>query len=178
MPKNEAKSAYPGAKGLEPPLMCPWPPEGQYRAQTDETCNLIAKRFGVNAQAIVKLNKERYPGLRPHAKLLAETIILLPKLAKATAAAVVEVLASEDKTAGKRRRTNTDAGNPLGLKQDGQWPIEVGSMMSTPVRPGVRMRATRPRMHVHSSVLLACSARQWKVLLRSVTSAPLGRRDY
>lgn len=107
-------------------------------SQADETCNIIAKRFGVNAQSIVKMNKDRYPGLRPHAKLLADTLILLPAPGAAAAAAP-----SDDKNTGKRRRNNMDAGNPLGLKQDGQWPIEVGHMMSTPVRLSCLMRATR-----------------------------------
>ena len=38
-------------------------------AQAEETCNAIAKRLGFNAQELVRLNKDRYPGLRPHAKV-------------------------------------------------------------------------------------------------------------
>jgi len=47
------------------------PADGQYVAQAEETCNAIAKRLGLNAQELVRLNKDRYPGLRPHAKVSA-----------------------------------------------------------------------------------------------------------
>ncbi len=45
------------------------PEEGQYLAQADETCTAIAKRLGLSAAELVRLNKDRYPGLRPHAKV-------------------------------------------------------------------------------------------------------------
>ena len=109
-----------------------------YAAQADETCSTIAKKLGLNANTIVKLNKDRYPGLRPHAKLLQDTLLILPPPDDAPEHAAAPV--SDDKATGKRRRNASDAGNPLGLKQDGKWPIVVGSMMSTPVSTALQLR--------------------------------------
>ena len=109
-----------------------YPVDGQYVAQGNETCNSIAKLFGLSAQQIVNLNKDRYKGLRPHAKLLRDTLILLPPQGECKAGAGVDVVGCSDKPADKRRRC-MDAGNPQGLRQDGKWPIEVGRLMSTPV---------------------------------------------
>lgn len=103
-----------------------------YAAQADETCNSIAKKLSVDVQSLVKLNKDRYPGLRPHAKLLQDTLLVLPSC-KDAASESAPAVAGDDKATGKRRRNHSDAGNPLGLKQDGKWPIVVGTMMSTPV---------------------------------------------
>jgi hypothetical protein len=112
--------------------------EEHYAAQADETCSTIAKKLGLNVNTIVKLNKDRYPGLRPHAKLLQDTLLILPPPDDAPAQAAAPV--SEDKATGKRRRNACDVGNPLGLKQDGKWPIVVGTMMSTPVSTALQLR--------------------------------------
>ena len=106
--------------------------ESHYAAQADETCSSIAKKLGVDVQSLVKLNKDRYPALRPHAKLLQDTLLVLPPREDAVRERAPAV-AGDDKATGKRRRNHSDAGNPLGLKQDGKWPIVVGTMMSTPV---------------------------------------------
>ena len=97
--------------------MMEFPPDGQYVAKADETCNKIAKQFGLNAQEIVKLNKSRYPGLRLHAKLLSNTLIILPPPAAAEAPDGKATPRSGDaQVTGKRRRNQADAsGNPMGL---------------------------------------------------------------
>ena len=107
---------------------------GQHVAAADDTCASIAKKLGLDAQALVRINKERYPALTKHAKLMADTLLLLPPAGTGDGAP-----AGDDRSTGKRKRTTEHAsGNAGGLKQDGRWPIEVGRLMSTPVSPITR----------------------------------------
>ena len=58
---------------------------GQHVAAADDTCASIAKKLGLDAQALVRINKERYPALTKHAKLMADTLLLLHPRARAMA---------------------------------------------------------------------------------------------
>jgi len=47
-------------------------------AEENETCRMIAQRRGVSLAALVKLNKDEYPGLTPASRLYGGTVLRLP----------------------------------------------------------------------------------------------------
>jgi hypothetical protein len=50
-----------------------------YEAIDNETPKQIAVKVGFTVKELIALNKERLPGLRQHSKLMAGTVLLLPK---------------------------------------------------------------------------------------------------
>ena len=51
----------------------------EYCARNNETPQMIADEKGVNAKALVDLNRVVYAGLQKHSKLQTGTIIMIPE---------------------------------------------------------------------------------------------------
>ena len=56
-----------------------WPKNGRYVSMSDETVNMISRRYMCNPKEVVSLNVGRVHGLRPGALLYEGTILQLPQ---------------------------------------------------------------------------------------------------